>query len=110
MVAVAQLPDNPLADQPAFYNFEPRDNQPERYDEQRAFVESKPTGTAWIVGGNGSGTTEASIHKVARFVLQDQPPPRKDTPFWIISDTYEQVCEMWAEKFSDHGHIPPRRS
>lgn len=54
-----------------------------------------------------SNTTEASAYKCARFVLCDQPPPRKDTPFWIIANTYEQVCDVcWSEKLLGHGHIP----
>ena len=45
--------------------------------------------------------------KVAKFVLSDQPPPRKDTPFWIIAESYEQVCKAcWKEKLFGHGHIP----
>ena len=56
---------------------------------------------------HNSGTTEAAAWKTANFVLRQQPPPRKNTPFWVISDTYEQVTEVcWAEKLYGHGHIP----
>lgn len=93
--------------EPAYFTFRPRPNQPERYDEQEAFYNSKTTGVAFHVGGNGSGTTEVALAKIAKFVLRDQPPPRKDTPFWIISDTYEQVmATAWKEKLYGHGHIP----
>ena len=43
-------------------------------------------------------------------------PPRKDTPFWIIGDTYEQVCATcWGEKLSGMKFLPdswldPKRS
>lgn len=40
-------------------------------------------------------------------MLCEQPPPRKDTPFWIIANTYDQVCDVcWSEKLLGHGHIP----
>lgn len=91
----------------AYFTFQPRPDQPERYDEQESFLNSKTTGVAWMIGGNGAGTTEVALHKVAKFVLNDQPPPRADTPFWIISGSYEQVMETaWKEKLNGHGHIP----
>lgn len=47
------------------------------------------------------------MHAVSRLLLRDQPPPRYDTPFWVIAGTYEQVCEAcWKEKLWGHGHIP----
>lgn len=56
---------------------------------------------------HNSGTTEAAMCKLARFVLNKQPPPRKDTPFWIIGPSYEQTIEScWCEKLEGHGHIP----
>lgn len=56
---------------------------------------------------HNSGTTETAMAKVAKFVLSDQAPPRPDTPFWIIAETYEQVCKAcWKEKLYGHGHIP----
>ena len=52
-------------------------------------------------------TTEASAWKTAQFLLNVQPPPRKDTPFWIGSNTYEQVEDVcWKEKLLGNGHIP----
>ncbi len=94
-------------DYEAYGNFFPRPDQPERYDQQTSFYNSKDTGVSFLVGGNGAGTTEISLAKVAKFLLSDQPPPRKDTPFWIIAESYEQVCNAcWKEKLYGHGHIP----
>lgn len=48
---------------------------------------------------HNSGKTVTSAHKCAQFVLEKQPAPRKDTPFWIVSNTYDMVCGVcWAEK------------
>lgn len=61
----------------------------------------------WMEGIFHHNTTEICCHKLSRFVFQKQPPPRKDTPFWIIANTYEQVCKaVWKEKLFGHGHIP----
>lgn len=91
----------------SFYTFMPRPDQPERYDEQAAFYHSNSKGVVGLIGGNGSGTTEVALAKVAKFLLSDQPPPRKDTPFWIISDSYDMCTKTcWKEKLYDHGHIP----
>lgn len=92
----------------AFYTFAPRPDQPERFDEQSSFYHSRDPGVSFLIGGNGAGTTECSLAKVAKYVLCDQPPPRADTPFWIIAETYEQVCKAaWKEKLFGHGHLPP---
>lgn len=91
----------------AFTSFKPRRDQPERFDQQTAFCDSETRGVSFCIGGNGGGTTEAACSKVAKFVLQKQAPPRRDTPFWIIGGSYEQVCEtVWKEKLEGHGHIP----
>lgn len=82
------------------YQFEPRPNQPERFDEQSGFVDSKAK-ISVCLGGNGSGKTEAAAQKVARFLLWHQAPPRRDTPFMVVSDTYHQVGSIcWKEKLS----------
>ena len=86
--------------------FVPRPDKPEEFDQQHSFVYDRVP-MAWCIGGNASGTTECAAAKSARFLLYDQPPPRKDTPFWVASDSYEQVMKTcWVEKFLAHGHIP----
>lgn len=56
---------------------------------------------------HNSGTTSGAAWKTANFVLRQQPPPRKDTPFWIISDTYDQVMgSCWGEKLWGQRFIP----
>jgi len=56
---------------------------------------------------HNSGTTAAAAWKTANFLLRQQPPPRKNTPFWVISNTYEQVMGVcWAEKLSGQQFIP----
>lgn len=90
----------------AYFHFKPRPDQPERYDQQTGFCKTQTKGVSFLVGGNGAGTTECAMHKLARFVMQT-PPPRKDTPFWIIGDSYEQAMgACWKEKLEGHGHIP----
>lgn len=91
----------------AYLYFDPRPDNPERFDQQESFYNSQAEGIAWMIGGNGAGTSEIAMAKVAKFILNDQEPPRKDTPFWIISDSYQQVCNaLWKEKLYGHGHIP----
>jgi len=90
----------------SWFNFVPRPDDPANFDEQHAFVYNRDT-VSFAIGGNAAGTTESSAFKCAEFLLRQQPPPRANTPFWIISNTYEQVCGVcWDEKLSGHGHIP----
>ena len=50
---------------------------------------------------HNSGKTETAAQKCARFMLCQQDPPRPDTPFMVISDTYHQVGNIcWKEKLS----------
>ena len=36
------------------------------------------------------------------------PPPRPDTPFWVISEQYYQACSVcWKEKLCDQQFLPP---
>lgn len=64
-------------------------------------------GNYWLAGGvsANSGTTTCLIAKICRFVLET-PPPRRDTPFWVIAESYQQVGSMWDEKFDQQGHLP----
>lgn len=88
------------------WGWNPRPDDKARDDEQTSFMESLDRGMSFLLGGNGAGTTEALCAKVAEFITELQPPPRKDTPFWIIAGSYEQVCEAcWKEKLHGHGHI-----
>ena len=49
---------------------------------------------------HNSGKTVHAAHKTARYVLEHDAP-RERTPFWIIGDTYDQVCQVcWNEKLS----------
>lgn len=90
----------------AFFNFVPRPDDPANFDQQHSFCYNRDS-VAFLIGGNAAGTTEAAAFKTALFVLQQQRPPRRDTPFWILSNTYAQVCgTCWQEKLLGHGHIP----
>src|SRR5690348_15335501 len=86
-------------DRQAFAYWRPRADQHERFDQQESFYNSQAHGVIFLVGGNGAGTSETALAKIAKFVLTEQPPPRKDTPFWIVSNSYETVCKVaWKEK------------
>jgi phage terminase large subunit-like protein len=83
-----------------FYCFRPRPDSLDGDDQQESFVNSRD-GVSICAGGNASGKTLAAAHHVAKYLLHRQLPPRVDTPFWVISDTYEQVCGVcWQEKLS----------
>ena len=61
-----------------------------------------------MAGAWHHNTSETACAKLARFVLSECPPPRRDTPFWIIANSYQQCCNVtWKEKLFGHGHIPP---
>jgi len=86
--------------------FTPRPDNAAEFDQIKSFYESRDL-VAFLVAGNASGKSETCAAKLADFVLRTQAPPRKDTPFWVISNTYDQVCDVcWAEKLDGHGHIP----
>jgi hypothetical protein len=90
---------------PARFSWRPRVDQPERYDQQSSYYHCQSSGVIWLLGGNGAGTTETTMAKVAKFI-RDTPAPRVDTPFWVIGGSYEQSMETcWKEKLYGHGHI-----
>lgn len=104
-----------------YYTFQSRPNLPAEYDEQSAFVErnysvvkrenglykyqyKEPINFKVCLGGTGSGKTHAAAFKVASHVLEMRPP-RPRTPFWVIGETFPQVCQAgWVEKLS---HLIP---
>lgn len=97
---------NPL--ELAYYTFCPRRDQPERYDQQASFLASKHPGVTFLLGGNGAGTSTVALCKVVDFLLST-PPPRPDTPFWILAESYEQTMNVcWKEKLDQQGHLPPQ--
>lgn len=90
----------------AWGSWRPRPDNPALFDEQSGYCNNRDT-VAFLCAGNASGKTSASAHKLANFVLHQQRPPRRDTPFWVIAKTYEQVCSVcWGEKLIGEGHIP----
>jgi hypothetical protein len=90
----------------SYFNFVPRPDDPANFDEQHSFVFNRDP-VSFCVGGNAAGTTESSAYKLANFILRQQPPPRANTPFWVISNSLVQVCGVcWDEKLFGHGHIP----
>lgn len=103
---VAEVQTGSVRDYPAYLHFTPRPDQPEKWDEQTGFYESKSDGVAFMIGGNGAGTTSCLIAKICRFVLET-PPPRRDTPFWIVGESYQQICSLFDEKVDQQGHLPP---
>lgn len=92
----------------AYYTFCPRPDQVDRGDQQTAFLNSQHPGVTFLLGGNGAGTTTLALRKVIDFVLTT-PPPRQDTPFWILAESYEQTMNVcWKEKLHQQGHLPPQ--
>lgn len=96
---------NYVADDGFYESFVPRPDDPANFDQQHSFCFNRDQ-VSFLVGGNASGTTSSAAFKTARFLLS-QPPPRKDTPFWIIGNNYDQVCDVcWKEKLIGEGHLP----
>ena len=92
----------------AYYTFQPRPDQPDMHDQQSAFLLSQHPGVTFLLGGNGAGTSTVALRKVVDFVLTTRPP-RRDTPFWIIAESYEQTMNVcWKEKLDQQGHLPPQ--
>jgi len=102
--ALAALDDDALSSildahsrREAWATWTPRPDAPADFDQQTAFVEARDL-VSIAMGGNGSGKTAAAAKKCADFLLST-PPPRPDTPFWVIAENYTQVCSVcWGEK------------
>lgn len=91
-----------------YLTFRPRPDDPDNFDEQHSFVHNRDD-MAFLVGGNAAGTTTCAMYKLANFVLRQQPPPRRNTPFWVISNSYPTTCGVcWGEKLWGMGFIPPQ--
>lgn len=88
-----------------YYSFQSREDDPADFDQQTAFVEDFDSKFAICLGGTGSGKTLAAAHKTARYVLE-RPPQRPRLPFWIIGESFDQICQAaWVEKLATI--IPP---
>lgn len=84
----------------SMYRFAPRPDRPEQYDQQTSFC-GRNAKVAIAAGGNRSGKTFSAAQKTGRLLLWDQPPPWEDTPFVIVSNTYEQTCDIcWKQNLS----------
>lgn len=81
------------------YSFEPRPDCPTEYDQQTSFVFDDFDGVKVCQAGTGSGKTECCAYRVARFLLET-PPPRKNTPFIVVSQDFNMVGSIWTEKLS----------
>jgi phage terminase large subunit-like protein len=106
--AIAEYLDYALGNN-GLLSFRPRPDDldaPGGADQQESFCNSKD-GVAFLIGGNGAGTSVAAAYKAARFMLMEQPPPRRNTPFWVMSNTFENTCNVcWGEKLHGMGFIP----
>ena len=84
----------------SYYQFKPRPNQPELWDEQQAFVENKDD-VAFLIGGNASGTTVAGCAKLANMATWDT---RGIPASWLIKlekplgATNAEIVKVWEKK------------
>ncbi len=68
-------------------------------DEQTSFLTDFSSRFIVLLGGNGSGKTEASAVKIARIVCDLIPPPRPVSVFAIVGPSLDQACGIcWKEK------------
>jgi hypothetical protein len=81
---VRQLFDHP------YWSFEPRPNNFSVGDEQELYYESQALTTVCL-GGNGSGKSYVAAQRLLKFCCEDQPPPMRDTPFFVIAVTLEEA-------------------
>lgn len=84
-----------------FRRFKPRPDNPDLYDQQSGYVGSTHK-VSVLLGGTGAGKTEAAAFRVANR-LRNQAPYRPRCPYWVIGESYEQVCGVcWVEKLSKY--------
>ncbi len=87
--------------------FTPRDDNPDQFDEQSSFYFDRFPGWACVLAGNGAGKSYCASAKVAQF-LDENPPPERGTPFWILSQTLPMVTDsIWGQNLSKF--IPSER-
>ncbi len=72
--------------------FRPRPDQPHLLDQQSIFFHDRFDGIACALGGTGSGKSFCGAAHVAKF-LAETPPPEKNTPFWVLSNTMAMVTD-----------------
>jgi phage terminase large subunit-like protein len=85
----------------SYFIFEPRPDDHANFDEQESFIDSRESVTVCL-GGNGSGKTFCGAVRCIQFLCEQQAPPKRNTPFWIIGDTYDESCgSCWDQKLCD---------
>jgi len=82
-----------------YYNFTPRPDCPEEFDEQASFVNDRFDGIACCVAGNASGKSYSAAFKAAHF-LRTTPPPTDLCKYFIASQTLGMVGALFQEKLS----------
>lgn len=84
-----------------YFAFEPRPDNPAAGDQQTGFLESQAFTTV-ALGGTGSGKSYIGSQRAIKFLCEDQRPPIKDTPFFVIADNLEESSKAcWAQKLHD---------
>lgn len=95
---VRQLFDHP------YWSFEPRPNNVVAGDEQELFLESQAITTVCL-GGNGSGKSFIGAQRLIKFCCEEQRPPMRDTPFFIIAVSLQEAQRTcWTQHL--YGLLP----
>jgi hypothetical protein len=100
-------------EQHPLHSWSPRPDQPDRHDQQSAFMTDKTSRFMVALGGTGSGKSDAAACKVARFLLSEQSPPISDTPVWVVSDTEKttaEICWPKLQKFIPSDAIARKKN
>jgi len=81
--------------------FEPRLDDDAQLDQQTKFFNATHNGIICCLAGTGAGKSYVGAAKVAKY-LKDTPPPEKNTPFWILSETMPMVTEsLWQQNLAN---------